>query len=210
MKRVLFIALLCCTGMVQARITDLGQQKVEPFAEGAQFGATGAYERVSGVARGELDPADARNRGIVNLARVDKNSRGMVEYEVDWFMLRPADPAKGNGKIIYDVTNRGRKFLHSWLMEGAAGNDPKSLADAGNGLFLRMGYTIVWSGWDPDAPRAANGMAMKSPVVPNVVRSSSSKPTRPDAGMPCDATWSRISSMRDEGTFTVRPPSSTT
>jgi len=170
MKRVLFIALLCCTGMVQARITDLGQQKVEPFAEGAQFGATGAYERVSGVARGELDPADARNRGIVNLARVDKNSRGMVEYEVDWFMLRPADPAKGNGKIIYDVTNRGRKFLHSWLMEGAAGNDPKSLADAGNGLFLRMGYTIVWSGWDPDAPRAANGMAMKSPVVPNVVR----------------------------------------
>ena len=170
MKHLLFVALLSCAGLVQARITDPGQQKVEPFADGAQFGAAGAYERVSGVARGELDPADIRNRVIVNLARAPKNARGMVEYEVDWFMLRPADASKGNGKILYDVTNRGRKFLHHWLMDGAPGNDPKSLQDAGNALFLRMGYTIVWSGWDPDAPRAGNGMAMKSPVVPGVVR----------------------------------------
>ena len=170
MKRLLFVALLCCAGLAQARITDLGQQKAEPFAEGTQFGAAGAYERVSGVARGELDPADIRNRVIVNLQRAPKNARGLVEYEVDWFMLRPADASKGNGKIIYDVTNRGRKFFHHWIMEGTPGNDPKSLADAGNAMFLRMAYTIVWSGWDPDAPRAGNGMAMKSPVVPNVVR----------------------------------------
>ena len=170
MKHIFLAALIALSTGAQARITDPGTPKIEPFADGAQFGAAGAYERVSGVAKGELDPADSRNRVIVNLARVDKNSRGTVEYEVDWFMLRPVDASKGNGRIIYDVTNRGRKFFHHWLMDGAAGNDPKSLADAGNALFLRMGYTIVWSGWDPDAPRAANGMAMKSPVVPNVVR----------------------------------------
>src|SRR5260221_13403858 len=101
MKQAMIAALLACASLAEARITDLGQQKVEPFADGAQFGAAGAYERVSGVARGELDPADVRNRVIVNLQRAPKNARGMVEYEVDWFMLRPADASKGNGKIIY-------------------------------------------------------------------------------------------------------------
>jgi len=170
MKNVLIAIAIAFASAAQARITDLGAPKIEPFAEGAQFGAAGAYERVSGVAKGELDPADARNRVIANLQRSPRNARGLVEYEVDWFMLRPADASKGNGKIIYDVTNRGRKFFHHWIMDGAPGNDPKTLQDAGNALFLRLGYTLVWSGWDPDAPRAGNGMAMKSPVIPNVVR----------------------------------------
>ena len=172
MKKILIASLLACAcaGAAQARITELGQQKVETFAEGAPFGSAGAYERVSGVAKGELDPTDARNQGIVNLQRAARNARGRVEYEVDWFMLRPADPAKANGKLIYDVTNRGNKFFHHWIMDGAAGNDPKTLQDAGNGVFLRMGYTLIWSGWDPDAPKAANGMSMKVPVIPNVTR----------------------------------------
>ena len=170
MNKLLVAVALAFANVAEARITEMGTPKVEPFAEGVQFGAAGAYERVAGVAKGELDPADARNRGIVNLDRAPKNARGLVEYEVDWFMLRPTEPAKGNRKIIYDVTNRGRKFFHHWIMDGMAGNDPKTLQDAGNGAFLKQGYTIVWSGWDPDAPRAGNGMAMKSPVVPNVVR----------------------------------------
>jgi hypothetical protein len=177
MRKLLGVALLAClaASAAQARITEIGVQRIEPFAEGASFGAAGAYERVSGVAKGELDPADKRNKGIVNLERAPKNARGRVEYEVEWFMLRPTDAAKGNGKILYDVTNRGRKFLLHWLMDAPAQavgavNDPKSLKDAGNALFFRLGYTMVWSGWDPDAPRSNNGIAMKTPVVPGVVR----------------------------------------
>ena len=84
---------------------------------------------------------------------------GRVEYEADFFLLRPADAARGNRKILFDVTNRGRKYVHWRLMDArlaspAAGNDPRTVEDAGNGLFLRRGYTIVWSGWDPDAPRS--------------------------------------------------------
>jgi hypothetical protein len=48
---------------------------------------------------------------------------------------------------------------------GAGANDPKEPADAGNALFLEQGYTIVWNGWDPDAPRTGNGMAMQAPVA---------------------------------------------
>ena len=38
-----------------------------PFVGGATFGTTGAYERLDGVAIGELDPEDPANRGIVNI-----------------------------------------------------------------------------------------------------------------------------------------------
>lgn len=162
-------ALVIATAPVAARVTEINIAAVEPFAGGASFGNTGAYERVKGTFRGELDPADPRNRIIVNLDKAPRNAAGRVEYEVDFFMLRPMDAAHGNRKIIYDVTNRGRKFLLTRLMDArapwpAAANDPRALTDAGTGLFFRMGYTMVWSGWDPDAPRSNNGMAMK-PVI---------------------------------------------
>ena len=154
-----------CAG--EARIVEIKVQSVRTFAEGQAFGQAGAYERVTGTAIGELAPADARNRVIVNLDRAAKNARGMVEYEVDFDLLRPVDTAKGNGKIIYDVTNRGNKFLPVWLMSApaAGANNPLTAADAGDGLFLRMGYTIVWTGWDADAPRAGGGMAIRVPVA---------------------------------------------
>jgi hypothetical protein len=46
-------------------------------------------------------------------------------------------------------------------------NDPRAAEDAGNGLLLRRGYVIVSSGWDPDAPRANAGLAMKPIVATN-------------------------------------------
>jgi hypothetical protein len=44
-------------------------------------------------------------------------------------------------------------------------NDPKTAADVGNGFPMRRGYTIVWSGWDPDAPRANLGLGLTAPVA---------------------------------------------
>ena len=152
-----------------SRIIEINVQSVRPFAEGVAFGAAGAYERVTGTGKGELDPADARNRVIRNLERAPKNARGMVEYEVDFDLLRPVDAAKGNRKILFDVTNRGRKFITYWLMDGSAApqnaNNPLTAADAGNALFLKQGFTIAWTGWDPDAPKANNGMTIKVPIA---------------------------------------------
>ena len=167
--RAALCALAVAAASADARVTEINVVAVEPFAAGTGFRATGAYERVRGTFKGELDPNDARNKVIVNLDKAPRNARGMVEYEADFFLLRPADAARGNRKIIYDVTNRGRKFLHFRLMDAkppsvAAANDPKTLEDAGTGLFFRRGYTLAWSGWDSEAPRAANGMAMQ-PIV---------------------------------------------
>ncbi|MEP7084083.1 MAG: alpha/beta hydrolase domain-containing protein, partial [Betaproteobacteria bacterium] len=160
---------LLVASLVNARVVEINVQSVKPFADGAAFGDAGKYERVSGTAKGELDPADARNKVIKNLDRAPKNARGLVEYEVDFDLLRPADPAKGNHKILFDVTNRGRKFVLFWFMDGNAApgsaNNPLAAADAGNALFLRQGYTIGWTGWDPEAPRTNNGMSIKVPVA---------------------------------------------
>ena len=75
----------------------------------------------------------------------------MVEYDTDVFILRPTDPARGNGALLYDVTNRGNKFRMSWLNDApeppsGSVNDPRSLADAGNAFTFRRGDTMVWSG----------------------------------------------------------------
>ena len=141
-------------------------EKIEPLADGAPFGAVGAYERVIAKAKGEVDPKHPGNSGIALIDKAPLNANGKVEYTTDIFILRPKDPAKGNGRILYEVNNRGRKMLFGNIADGPQGvNDPKTLADVGNGFPMRQGYTIVWSGWDPDAPRANMGLGLSAPVA---------------------------------------------
>jgi hypothetical protein len=153
-----------------AAVIEVRFDAPEPFAEGKSFGAAGPYVRIKGIARGELDPKNPRNTVIVNLDAAPVNARGMVEYEADVFILRPADPAKGSAKLLYEVTNRGNKLmfgrLHNASVEQDAANDPKSALDAGAiPLAFERGYTIVWSGWDPDLPAADHRMRIRVPVV---------------------------------------------
>lgn len=141
-------------------------ERVEPLAGGASFGPAGAYERVIAKARGEVDPKHPGNKGIALIDMAPLNANGRVEYATDVFILRPKDPAKGNGRILYEVNNRGRKMLFGNIADGPQGvNDPKTMADVGNGFPMRHGYTVVWSGWDPDAPRANMGLALTAPVA---------------------------------------------
>lgn len=135
------------------------------FVGGATFGSVGAYERLDGIAIGELDPAHPANRGIVNLDKAPRNARGKVEYRSDFCILRPVDPERGNGRILYEVNNRGRIMLFANLCAGKPGNQPASAADLGNALPLYRGFTLVWSGWDPGAPRANGGLGLDAPVA---------------------------------------------
>jgi len=147
-------------------IVSVDIKAIEPLADGAPFGEVGAYERVIGVAKGEVDPKAPGNRKIALIDKAPLNERGKVEYAADFFILRPKDPAKGNGHILYEVNNRGRKMLFGNIADCPQGvNDPKTLADVGNGFPMRRGFTLVWSGWDPDAPRANLGLGLSAPVA---------------------------------------------
>jgi hypothetical protein len=138
-----------------------------PFVGGASFGYVGGYERLDGVAIGEIDPTHPGNIGIVNIDKAPRNARGCVEYRSDVCILRPVDPERGNGHMLYEVNNRGRIMLFANLCAGKAGNRPEKAADLGNALPLRRGFTLVWSGWDPGAPRANGGLGLDAPVATN-------------------------------------------
>jgi hypothetical protein len=165
-------------------LLSLDIERIEALADGASFGEVGTYERVIGRAKGEVDPLDPANKGIALIDKAPRNARGKVEYATDIFILRPKDFTHGNRRILYEVNNRGRKMLFGNIADGPQGvNDPRTIADVGNGFPLRRGYTIVWSGWDPDAPRANMGLGLSAP---NSARAregaplkSSSSPTRP-------------------------------
>jgi Alpha/beta hydrolase domain len=143
---------------------------VEPFAEGQAFGEAGSYLRIRGVAEGELDPATPENRVIVDLDKAPRNARGLVEYETDFFILRPADPSRTSGVLVYDVTNRGSNRIFQLLDDAPSApvddaNDPKTAREAGLGFLLGRGYSLVWSGWDPGAPTANNGLGARFPTA---------------------------------------------
>ena len=149
-------------------ITKLSLAAVESFADGQEFGQAGRYLRIHGVAAGELDPTAPQNRVIVDLDKAVRNARGLVEYEVDLFILRPADPGRGSGILVYDVTNRGRKVILGRLDEGGGNadtNNPTTAQDVGLAFTLGRGYSLVWSGWDSGAPRANNGMTARLPAA---------------------------------------------
>ena len=151
-------------------ITEISVTDIVAFADGHEFGAAGAYVRIKGVARGTLDPEAPNNRPIVDLDKAPRNAAGLVEYATDFDMLRPKDPRRGSSILVYDVPNRGSKRIFNLLddvpaTDPARTNDPKTREDAGLGFCLGRGYSIVWSGWDPGAPRANNGLGADFPTA---------------------------------------------
>ncbi|HML10136.1 MAG TPA: alpha/beta hydrolase domain-containing protein [Stellaceae bacterium] len=149
-------------------ITDIEITQVTDFADRHVFSAAvGSYERIQGIAKGVLDPAAPCNAGIVDLDKAPRNAQGLVEYATDFDILRPANPTRGSGILVYDVPNRGSKRIFTLLddvLPGQPGsNDPRSKEDAGLGFLLGRGYSIVWSGWDPNARRAEKELGAEFP-----------------------------------------------
>ncbi len=120
------------------------------FAEGAPFGDTGPYERLTGSAFFELDPNDPANANVVDLALAPRNANSAVEFRADLDILKPVDLARGNGCLLYDVNNRGNKTALRAFNDSPPDNDPLTMAAAGNGFLMRQGFTVVWSGWQGD------------------------------------------------------------
>lgn len=134
-------------------ITRIVIDKKQPFANGAEFPITGAYEKLVGTIYGEVDPQNRLNKVIVNLGKAPRNRRGRVEYSSDLFILKPVDMARGNGKIFFDAPNRGGKRILAFLNDAREANDPSTIEDGGSGFLMRRGYTIVWCGWQGDSCR---------------------------------------------------------
>lgn len=103
-----------------------------------------AYESVTGVFHGELDPRDPANAIITDLDRAPRNAAGMVEYSATFAIARPVDPARRSGVLFYSVPNRG-------------GLEPLASSEDG--------HVMVMSGWQGDIPPAPNMHYATVPVA---------------------------------------------
>ncbi len=145
----LYALVLLAPPVARGEVVRVEMAAREPFAGGHAFGRTGPYEKLAGRMYLEVDPDDPANGRIADLELAPRNARGKVECWTDFFLLAPADPSRGNRRVLFDVHNRGNK-LALWTFNGARGNDPTTLADAGNGFLMHRGYSILWCGWCGD------------------------------------------------------------
>jgi hypothetical protein len=150
---IILAVLLLIPLATNARVTEIVITRTEsPTFGGASFGDVGQYERLEGIIKSEVDPKHPLNAVIVNINKAPKNAKGLVEYDVDFVILKPVDMNKGNHKILYDTPNRG-----GMITLGTFNNAPRAVgtptaASAGNGFLMKEGYTIVSNGWQVSYP----------------------------------------------------------
>lgn len=159
------IAMLLIPALAAARVTRVELTRHEAFAGGRPFGKVGPYEKWVGTVHFEVDPADPRNTGIQDLDLVPPNAAGKVELSTDLYILKPVKMHRGNGKIFYEVNNRGSKLALLLFNDSTTNfDDPTTAEDAGNGFLFRRGYTIVWSGWEGDIAPLGQALSIALPI----------------------------------------------
>ena len=159
--------LICLILLVPARagadVTRLEIVRREVALNGQPFGAAGPYEKLVGTVHFALDPRQPANAGIVDLALAPRNARGLVEFSADFYLLKPVDPAKGNGRLFYEAGNRGTKRILPVFQNAAGSADPTTAAEFGTGALMIQGYTLLWMGWQWDVPEGR--MRLQIPIA---------------------------------------------
>ena len=157
------------TGILSITINstaDPAQPSQNPTFDGMSFGAVGPYEKIVGTATGALDPGDPHNAMITDIQLAPRNANGLVEYSMDFYILKPVDPSKGNHKVFFELPNRGGKQFGRFNGSGG-GNNPTTAANAGSAFLMNQGYTLVWAAWEPTASRNNYSMGVTAPIATN-------------------------------------------
>ena len=149
---VLVVSLLMCPLRADAEVEKITITSRTVVADGHLFGSTGAYEKLVGRIDFALNPTDPHNAVIVDLQYAPRDGDGRVHFSSAFVVLRPVDPSRGNGALFFEIANRGRMGLLGAFNGGAGGNSPTTIADFGDGLLMREGYTLVSVGWEIDVP----------------------------------------------------------
>lgn len=156
---------LICSVVAQAALVRVEVTERSAILDGRAFGTVGAYERLVGKAYFAVDPVAPANKDVVNLSLAPRNVMGLVEFYADFVIFAPVNPAKSNGTLLFEVSNRGRKGLLATFSRAQASNDPRTAAEFGDALLLQEGFTLAWLGWQFDVPREPPLMSVTVPVA---------------------------------------------
>lgn len=111
------------------------------------------YERVVARAWFTLDPKSPANQIIRDLDRAPVDENGLVRFSADLVVIKPRDPATGNGTILFEVSNRGGRSLPGMF---------------GEALLMEKGFTLVWVGWQWDVPVSPDLLRAYPPLAQGV------------------------------------------
>ena len=132
---------------------------------GRAFGAAGAYETLVGRIHFAVDPRNRVNQIITDIDRAPRNAAGLVEFSSDFYLIKPKDPARGNGTLLYEVSNRGGKGMVGFFNLGQGGPAPQTAEQFGDGFLLEHGFTLLWVGWQFDVPQREGLVRVFAPIA---------------------------------------------
>ena len=148
-----------------AEVVRIDVQSRADVAAGKSFGATGPYEKLAGRMYFEVDPSNDANKIITDIDKAPRNARGRVEFSSDFFLIKPKDIARGNGTLIYEVSNRGGKGMLGFYNRATGSLNPTSDEEMGDGFLMRHGFTLLWVGWQFDPPQREGLVRVYPPVT---------------------------------------------
>lgn len=159
----LLLCLLIGVQLLTAKLEKLEVTREETVLNGKSFGLAGPYRKLFGTAHFALDPASPANAAIADLALAPRDARGLVVFTADFYLLTPVDPTKSNGKLLYEVPNRGTKSMLRVFQNAVTHPDPVLPEHYGDGHLMKQGYTLLWMGCQWDVP--AGRMRMDLPIA---------------------------------------------
>ena len=108
---ILMMAIAFASHAARAEVTGIEIASRSDVLAGKSFGDAGSYEKIIGKVHFAIDPASPANRRIVDIDKAPRDSAGRVRFSADLYALVPKESARGNGAVLFDVLNRGRKNM---------------------------------------------------------------------------------------------------
>jgi len=138
---------------LSAEVVRIEVQSRSDLAGGVPFGTAGPYEKLAGKIFFAVDPALPANRIVTDLDKAPRSAGGKVEFSSDFFLIKPKKIERGNGAVLYEVSNRGGKGMLGFFNHATGSLDPVSAAELGDGFLMKQGFALLWVGWQFDVPR---------------------------------------------------------
>lgn len=161
-QRWLFGALGLCMAAAAPAAADVDRIEIlerAPIANGKIFSKVGLYERIRGRLTFTIDPNAAENAGIVDLKLAPRGTDGKVTFAADFVLMKPVDPTRANGRLLYEVNNRGNIGVLGTFNDAGRGDG------AGNGFLFDQGYTVLSTGWTWDTPPGGDRLRADLPGI---------------------------------------------
>ncbi|MCC6262332.1 MAG: hypothetical protein IT169_02050 [Bryobacterales bacterium] len=200
-----FAFALLSAAALQARVVSVEITQKQIVAEGKRYGPAGEYEAIAGKLHFAVDPKDPANATIADILLAPRNAAGEVEFSSDFYFVRPRNPEKGNGAVLFEVSNRGGKGMLGFFSGAERSSNPVTAAQFGDGFLLEHGFSLLWVGWQFDMPLEPGLLRVYVPVAKNADGSAITGPVRANI-IVSDTAFSRSLADREHIPYEAADP----